>query len=136
MINGVKRQDVAGAVRTSRLPGTAYRIALGLRPLLGASLPPSSRVAVTHALGPIDGLRDVVERILRSPDVRSCAVHCERSVRIRCATRHADRAHVLIDPGARQLTLRASADAGDRDMREQVIDVISREPLTGNRLSR
>jgi hypothetical protein len=31
---------------------------------------------------------------------------------------------------------RIFADAGDRDMREQVIDVISREPLTGNRLSR
>ncbi len=40
------------------------------------------------------------------------------------------------DGGLPDLLNRILADAGDRDMREQVIDVISREPLAGNRLSR
>jgi hypothetical protein len=40
------------------------------------------------------------------------------------------------DGGLPDLLDRILADAGDGDMREQVIDVISREPLTGNRLSR
>jgi hypothetical protein len=40
------------------------------------------------------------------------------------------------DGGLPDLLNRILADARDRDMREQAVDVISREPLTGNRLSR
>ena len=40
------------------------------------------------------------------------------------------------DGGLPDLLDRILTDARDRDMREQVIDVIGREPLTGNRLSR
>ena len=40
------------------------------------------------------------------------------------------------DGGLPDLLNRILADAGDGDIREQVIDVISREPLTGNRLCR
>jgi len=40
------------------------------------------------------------------------------------------------DSGLPDLLNRILADARDGDMREQVTDVISREPLTGNRLSR
>ena len=38
------------------------------------------------------------------------------------------------DGGLLDLPNRILADAGDHDMRKQVIYVISREPLTGNRL--
>jgi len=40
------------------------------------------------------------------------------------------------DGGLPDLLNRILADARDRDMRKQVIYIISREPLTGNRLSR
>ncbi len=40
------------------------------------------------------------------------------------------------DGGLPDLLNRILADARDGDMREQAVYVISREPLTGNRLSR
>ena len=40
------------------------------------------------------------------------------------------------DGGLPDLLNRILADARDRDMRKQVIYIIGREPLTGNRLSR